>query len=1413
MIAVTALVAPPTALAAWYCYAYYDTSTQADQACRSTESGLCGCLNYYGSLPGTNIPDSYWIMCNPLAPPGWPPGVPMWCAPRPEPCPAGSHFGPTGCASPALKKTNGHPTDCNASAGNPCNAATGNKFQAETDYRSSDAGSSLVRYYNSQLSGDLNFGVNWTSSILGRHLDTSQAPRVGVFRADGRGEPSTCSNGTCTGDADSKLALTQDAAGYTLTLRDNTIERYNLTGKIVSETSPTGQITNYGFDTSGRLATVTDAFGHTLTFGYNTNNHISTVTDSAGQVIGYTYDINNNLTRVDYPDATAKIYHYNEPVFTSGANLPNHLTGISYVDSTGVTTRYATYAYDTTGKAIRTEHAQTDNGAPQEKFTLAYNSDTQTTVTDPVNMQEVMTFSIINLGVKNLVNKVNQSDSKSVAQTFDANNNLTCRKDEEGRVTTYTYNTTNQRTGMTEGRTGDCANPVSTSATRTTNYQYLSSTLDLPTAVSSPGMASGQSKTTTIQYTDAAHPNLPAVITQSGFTPGGRAVSRTVALGYNAYGQVNWIDGPRIDVADITTLEYYACTTGGACGQLSRVTNALGHTTTYNSYDANGRLLQMTAPDGIVTAYEYNPRGRVMKITRIGGGISAPWQYSYTPWGDVSQVIDPDGVTLNYQYDAAHYLRYIVDAAGNYLYYTYDLKGNRTGDYTYDSSNALKRSVAQAYDLRNRLSSITTGGNVTQLVFDAVGNLTRENQASDGVDRTIQHGYDALNRLYHTADILTNATDYAYDINDKPRQVTAPNHLATQYDYDDLGNLLKEVSPDRNTTVYAYDEAGNAITITDARGKITSYSYDALNRVTGKSSSDAATPRYDYTYDECGAGWLCYIWQDGNTHLIFSYDGLGRRNYQLDDSWLYTMYAYTPGGRLAQITYPDNRTVDYQYDTLGRMYQVSTTAGSTTVLARNFAYNPFGPIKSYAYGNGKSLSTLYDQAYRPTFRSDGTGTYFQNITRYDGADNITERYAPGLQSFAYDAANRLGTATDTATGSFGSLSYRYESNGNSNGNRTAETRNGVTTNYVYNPAGSNWLYKPAAGDYRIKSADGAPVSTTVLGALTRDGYGRLTAVAKPGAAYGYNALDQRTQKTMGGVTTVFHYGPEGELLYEQDNTGAKDYVYLNHVPVARVDNGTAVYYYHTDHLGTPRAMTNSAGTVVWKALYEPFGKATVTTSTVTSNLRLPGMYADSETGLYYNWFRYYDPKIGGYISSDPIGLAGGLNTYRYAYNNPLRWTDPDGLEVRFAPGVSPTFKKQFGHAIQYLNKGGVSETFAKLEKLPQTVWIDQATPGSNDMYYSPNTKTIVWDPKSALKCSNNSTQTPALGLLHEGGHALGDLTGTASPTVPIPGDPYDTAEEKRVIINLEIPVARKLGEGIRTDHHGIPYQVPCPTCR
>jgi RHS repeat-associated protein len=115
---------------------------------------------------------------------------------------------------------------------------------------------------------------------------------------------------------------------------------------------------------------------------------------------------------------------------------------------------------------------------------------------------------------------------------------------------------------------------------------------------------------------------------------------------------------------------------------------------------------------------------------------------------------------------------------------------------------------------------------------------------------------------------------------------------------------------------------------------------------------------------------------------------------------------------------------------------------------------------------------------------------------------------------------------------------------------------------------------------------------------------------------------------------------------------------LSHVATA-----AEIYYYHNDHLGTPQVMTDENADVVWQANYTPFGKADVVVETVTNNIRFPGQYFDKESGLHYNYFRDYDPELGGYIQSDPIGLAGGINTYGYVGGNPISFYDPYGLNA------------------------------------------------------------------------------------------------------------------------------------------------------
>ncbi len=178
-------------------------------------------------------------------------------------------------------------------------------------------------------------------------------------------------------------------------------------------------------------------------------------------------------------------------------------------------------------------------------------------------------------------------------------------------------------------------------------------------------------------------------------------------------------------------------------------------------------------------------------------------------------------------------------------------------------------------------------------------------------------------------------------------------------------------------------------------------------------------------------------------------------------------------------------------------------------------------------------------------------------------------------------------------------------------------------------------------------------------------------VAGVTAAYTYNHLDQRVTKTLNGQTRLLIYGLAGNLIEELDAaTGdvLAEYIWLDGTPLSFAQSGQT-YQVHVDHLGTPKALTDASGQVVWKASYSPFGKASITTQGPTFNLRFPGQYYDAETGLHYNWRRYYDPNTGRYITSDPIGLAGGINTYAYALSNPIGNADPTGEFVPLLLGA------------------------------------------------------------------------------------------------------------------------------------------------
>lgn len=490
--------------------------------------------------------------------------------------------------------------------------------------------------------------------------------------------------------------------------------------------------------------------------------------------------------------------------------------------------------------------------------------------------------------------------------------------------------------------------------------------------------------------------------------------------------------------------------------------------------------------------------------------------------------------------------------------------------------------------------------------------------------------------------------------------MTDPANQSTTYVPDGFGGVTQTTSADTGVTTRTYDAAGNLRTETDARGITVTYTYDALNRMSGKTSSDASTPSYTYAYDSCtkGKGRLCYTYRNSGIDRSYAYNALGRLRILTQYGDLAgVQYTYRPGGQIETMIYnPSGRVVAYLYDTLGRVKKVTTQGGepSPVTLAAQIAYYPFGDINTLNYGNGKFLLTQYDLDYRPTLWRDGP---WRHTYGYDEAGHVSSltRDLGGIIQYAYDATGRLGGATDAAT--FGVLGWIYDGNGN----RQSETRNASTQNYVYNPAGSNWLYQ-VGSDTRPKTANGNLASSPLFGTLSYDGYNRLAGTSVEITTYTYNALGQRIKKAnQFDLTTSFMYDEQGRLLYEKTGSNTKEYVWLGDRPLARIDNGTSIYTYHTDRLGTPQAMTNSSGAIVWQADYEPFGKANVAVATVENNLRLPGQYFDRETGLHYNYFRDYDPTTGRYIEADPIGLEGGVNLYTYVGGDPMGQIDPNGL--------------------------------------------------------------------------------------------------------------------------------------------------------
>ena len=1221
---------------------------------------------------------------------------------------------------------NGDVTNAPTMVADPINIVTGNAYRQETDF-SGGAWLTFRRFYNStdtMASGMI--GAQWRHSFA-RSLDLLDSPltTIHMLRPDGRQYVFHKVNGVWNGDPDVPDILTEqddvngNPMGFQVWIAElKHTETYDASGVLQSVVDLKGQGITLGYSTSyataprlGLLLTVTDTQGRQLNFAYNSSGNISKVTLPDGGTLTYAYDGNYNLASVTYPDGKSRAYAYNESSLTGGAALPNALTGI--VDEAG--SRYESIGYSGSGAYVgyATSSSFTGNVGTTQ---VTYNGNGGATVQYPLGVTSTLGITVVQQ--VNKVTSASQSCGLACNQPFalrsyDTNGYPASTTDWNGNVTKTTYDINGLLNVQTVA--------FGTAAQRTTTTTW-NTALRVPlTRIVQDSNGTTVSQETWVYNTTgqvlATCNSDPAVSAAASYTC---AASGTLPVGVrrDTYTYCSAVDGTQCPLVGLTlshadalghatTYAYYLTasavncgTPGAACnrpGDLKTVTDALGHVTTIASYDGAGRATRTVDSNGVISDLIYTSRGwlatRTVRANANGSASSndAITTIGYTAYGAVASITDPDGVVINYTYDAAHRLTDITDALGNYIHYTLDAAGNKTKEDTYDGGNTLRRTLSRSYNTLGQLTGITDGLNHTVFnagytdSYDANGNLVH---TADGLGIQRKQGYDALNRLVSTLDNY-NGTDtatqntqatFAYDALDNLEGVTDPDSLSTTYDYDGLSNPKALHSPDTGTTSFQVDAAGNRIQQTDAKGIVRTTTYDAINRPVTVSYPDSAQ-NIAYHYDEAdsvtgcsgsfSSGRLTRIVETAVT-TTYCYDNHGNvtKKSQADGSQVdITSYSYTAADRLSTLTTPSQTVTQYSRDTAGRISGVTVTpnggAGQTVVSA--ISYMPFGPISSYTLGNGQTITRSYDANYQLTdLTSPALNLHFArdvvgNITALGSSSGAN----PAVETYGYDPLYRLADVNDSSGNAIEAYMY------SKTGDRLSKIKNGGLATGVYGyQNGTHWLTSIGSAA-RSYDANGNTIGSANAGQTLGFGYNdrnRLAVVQRNQqtvATYVYDAMGERVAKAVTSPQVVnehFAYDEASQLVGEYGATN-RDYIWLGSLPVAVVDSGTTstISYVHADGLGTPRAVSDSAGNTIWQWAYQSnsFGEQSPIGSYVY-NPRFPGQYYDVETGLSYNISRDYESSTGRYVESDPLGLLAGPSTYDYVHSNPGSWVDPNG---------------------------------------------------------------------------------------------------------------------------------------------------------
>jgi RHS repeat-associated protein len=612
-----------------------------------------------------------------------------------------------------------------------------------------------------------------------------------------------------------------------------------------------------------------------------------------------------------------------------------------------------------------------------------------------------------------------------------------------------------------------------------------------------------------------------------------------------------------------------------------------------------------------------------------------------------------------------------------------------------DNGNLM---MTMKYDATGRIISATNGeGSVIRVEYTPWEAIHYDANDTDDTTENIDRGhfntpkierYDAWLRLISVTELVGEesfSTRYEYDLLGRiTKVIDAKGRESSSIIYDLLGNRLRIQHIDAGTKIYTYDAQSNVVITTDSKGQIVHRSYDELNRLTEVRlgvNGEILVEQHIYDTGD-GKNLVRRLSKviDTSGELSFSYDARGnviekKRLVKGKDTPFTFRSEYNLRGQICKLTYPDNTEVVYKYN-------AGALLDSIPGYIETIDYNPNGQRVEVRYSNGVITSYVYDKQtsrLKELKTAHPAGGVYQHLKyEYDRVGNVLaihdlieeNSHFQNSRSFTYDALYRLtGSYGQSANGPY-NYTYHYDPLGN----------------FIENPEFINKELTYKTGNNQVT---GYLNDSDEVSLFTYDNNGNMATAPEMQLFYDYRNQLIRVQKDDGTVVE-FTYDYSGERIskrvtkgntqiewfyinesYEIQNGAITKYIFDDRTRIAAIQPNGKVLFFHQDHLGSCVVITaGDNGNLIQQQEYYPFGATCYVSSNSKTAYQYTGQAYEEELELYYYKRRYYHPKLGRFITPDPLffylpehgqNIPQSLNLYSYVLNNPLIYTDPSGL--------------------------------------------------------------------------------------------------------------------------------------------------------